>query len=254
MSARYRLTSAVDRLRAGAEEATLLAEPAWRRTTRLLSAQAERTRRLPLAWGTLYVALFCALSMLLLDRPLALLLKATVGGDIEGFFRIITNLGRAELYLIPAGVFGLAYWWAARRALLPHLRRTLLARAWRSAYLFATVAIAGLSVDLVKVVVGRARPQVLFEQGFYGAHPLSTTWAWYSFPSGHSVAAGAAMAALTVLVPGYRFAWLAIALLVMASRVMLTAHYLSDTVAGAWIGVVVAVLLARQARRREIEL
>ena len=71
-----------------------------------------------------------------------------------------------------------------------------------------------------------------------------------SFPSGHSQASGAAMTALMILAPRYALIWLVVAVLVPASRVVTTVHYLSDAVAGSWVGIVGAVLVARVFAKR----
>ena len=217
-------------------------------------AQAARTRRAPLTWGTVYAALVCAVAMALVDRPLALWLKAHVGGDVEGFFKVVTHLGLAGYTLVPAGLLTLAAWLAARRALLPEARRRCQRFAWRAGYVFLAVAVPGLVGDLIKVVVGRARPRLLLEQGFYGVHPFSHGWVWESFPSGHSNGAFAAAMALVVLVPRYDLLWLLVAVLVAASRVATTVHYFSDVVAGGWLGVAGAVLMARWFRRKGVDL
>ena len=235
------------------DEASLWAMGVWRRAAGLreaLAAQAERTRRSPLAWGTLYVAIFCLLSITLIDRPLALWLKAHVHGDVQGFFRVVTNLGRAEFYLVPAGLAWLAAVLRGRRTPDPARRRRLREWSWRPAFLFLAIAVSGILGTLVKVAAGRARPRMLFDQGIYGLHPFTHDWAMNSFPSGHSQAAWAAMTALVVLVPRYDLLWLLIAVLVAASRVALTVHYLGDVVAGSWLGLSVTILLARMLGRR----
>ena len=246
------MTGRLERLLVLGEEVALATGPARARMAAALGAQAARTRRTPLAWGSLYAALAVALSAALVDRPLALWMKAHVHGNIEGFFALVTTLDLAGLWLLPAGLAALAAGLAARRALLPERRLLWSGRAWRAFYLFAAVATAGLSADLVKLMVGRMRPRLLFDQGLYGIHPFSGIWAWNSFPSGHSAAIWGAMTALLVLVPRYDLMWLALAVLVTASRVALTAHFLGDVLAGGWVGVVAALLVARLLRRKGI--
>lgn len=228
----------------------LLWEEIWWRS----EALRQGVRHAPLTWGTIAVALFCPLSMALFDRPLALALKAHLGGDLEGFFKTVTNLGLAGFYLIPAGLLWLGLTVKARRCLLPDQRRRWRELAWRPGYLFLAVGITGLIENLVKVLVGRARPRLLFDNGFYGFHPFAHDWAMNSFPSGHSQAIWAAMTALAILVPRYNLLWWLVALLVAASRVATTVHFLSDAVAGSWLGLAGAVLIARALKARGIKL
>ena len=229
-------------------------EDALLRTAPLRQGVRHGLRQAPLTWGTILVALFCPLSMALFDRPLALFLKAHLGGDLEGFFKVVTNLGLAEYYLVPAGLLWLGFALKARRCLLPDQRRRWRELAWRPGFVFLAVAVTGLIENAVKMVVGRARPRLLFDTGFYGFHPLSHDWATNSFPSGHSQAAWAAMTALVILSPRYDLLWLLVAVLVAASRVATTVHFLSDAVAGSWLGLAGAVVIARGLRARGIKL
>lgn len=213
------------------------------------AAQGRRSLAHPLAWGSLYAAVLCALGMGGLDRPVAVYFKAHVHGEWEGFFKIVTNLGLAELYLVPAALVLIVCVGAARRA-GGQARARWAARAWRAGFLVATMAGSGIANNLIKTAVGRLRPRLWFDQGLSGFHPFSRDWAMNSFPSGHTQAAFAAMTALMVLFPRHAALWLTIAVLVAASRVATTVHWLSDVVAGAWLAIAVTVVLARWWRRR----
>jgi len=247
-----RLAGAADRVALAGEEAAIRVESAWRRLA-ALGAFFRPFGRRPLTWGTLAVVLFCPLAMLLLDRPLALALHDHVGANLEGFFKTVTNLGLAEYYLVPAGLLWLVLWLRARGCLIPAERRRRLDLAWRPGFLFLSVAASGVAENLVKVTLGRLRPRLLFEKGLYGFQPFNHEWAMNSFPSGHSQAAFAAMTALVILAPRYDLLWLLIAFLVAASRVVTTVHYLSDAVAGSWLGFAGALLIARALRARGID-
>jgi membrane-associated phospholipid phosphatase len=107
----------------------------------------------------------------------------------------------------------------------------------RSVFGFLTVVLAGQTalVNLTKVIVNRARPDVHRLTGFSGA----------SFPSGHSATAAATFAAIALLVGRGRSqrvkAFLAgaaagIAVGVAVTRVMLGVHWLTDVIAGLAMG------------------
>ncbi len=63
----------------------------------------------------------------------------------------------------------------------------------------------------------------------------------------------AAMTALALIFPRYDLAFLTVALLVALSRVLTTVHFLSDVVAGAWLGVMVTLALHSLLARRGID-
>ena len=191
-------------------------------------------RRHPVAFSGGLVVVLAAICMAWVDRPLAEAFKNNVDGGLQTFFKVTTNLGRAELYMVPAGVI----WLAAV------IRRT----DWykrQAAYVFLTMTAAGAVELTAKYLIGRTRPKLWFEQGLFTMQPFSHGWAVNSFPSGHSQAAWAAMVALSVVFPRYRWGFIAIATLVAVSRVVLTVHWASDALAGAWLGFAAAMLLRR---------
>jgi membrane-associated phospholipid phosphatase len=191
----------------------------------------------------LYLSVLCLFLILFVDKPLELYLKAHVHGHTEGFFKVITDLGGGLWWYI-GSITGVVVCLAAAHMALTtedHARFMARARSW--GFLLACIASSGLLVTILKHVFGRLRPRHLFDQGLYGFEPFSLASGANSFPSGHSQTICAAMAALTVLFPRH-WPWFAgVALLVTASRLLTTVHFLSDTLMGAFIGVAAVILL-----------
>jgi len=228
----------------------------WRRSAGFrgsLARQWARTTHRPLTWMTVYAAALIVLGYVGLDRPLALWLKAQVGGEFEGFLKTVTHLGLAGLWLVPSGLLWIAIMLAWRAAPLLEIRTRLGRAAWIPAFVFLSVAVSGLINLALKSGLGRYRPRALFEDGIYGFAPLTHGYLTNSFPSGHTQAAFAAMTALMLVFPRYDALFMLVAVLVAASRVLTTVHFLSDAVMGAWLGVVVTVLLHRLLARRGID-
>jgi membrane-associated phospholipid phosphatase len=215
---------------------------------------ARFTRAWPLAASFLYVLAFCVFSYFVIDKPLALALKANTSQETLSFFKTITVLGDATGYLVVAAVALLILRTMAHSSISNiDFQRY---RAWGRSALYALLVMAssGILVNALKYLIGRIRPRHLFEQGLYGFDPLNTQWGMNSFPSGHSQAIFAAMMALFVIYPRYDVAYLALAFMIALSRVMITVHYLSDTVMGAWIAIAAAVLLRRYFERKGHEI
>jgi membrane-associated phospholipid phosphatase len=121
-------------------------------------------------------------------------------------------------------------------------------RRWRShalapLFVFASVALAGLTTDLVKALAGRFRPKLFFRDGSYGFDFLHTRADYVSFPSGHTTTAFALATALTLLWPRYAAGYFLLALAIGASRVLANAHWVSDVLAGGLVGVGVTLYL-----------
>ncbi|MRI83442.1 MAG: phosphatase PAP2 family protein [Nitratiruptor sp.] len=149
-------------------------------------------------------------------------------------WRAITALGNAAFAL--AISLGLYLLWRTRNP----------QQAKKALYVLASVALSGLIVDILKPLIGRARPKLLFNEGFYGFEPLTFKASYWSMPSGHSATAFALGVSLALLFPRYRLLWLALAGLVALSRVILGKHYPSDVLIGSLIGALTAWWLYRR--------
>jgi membrane-associated phospholipid phosphatase len=112
-----------------------------------------------------------------------------------------------------------------------------------AAIVFLAGILSGLNAP-IKIIVGRIRP-------YHGVppfelHPFShsvlTMEAGFSFPSGDMSLAVAMAMSLSMTVPRLRPLWWTLAVIVGLERIAENAHYPSDVVAGAALGVAVAIL------------
>ncbi len=181
-------------------------------------------------------------SFLWLDQPIAIALH-DVGPAWRSVMAVVTAFGLGGPYLIASAVaIGAARLTGRTDAAL------------RAAYVFLAVGASGLFADIIKPVAGRARPKLLFADHLYGFTGIGAPADHWSFPSGHSVTAGALAVALSVLYPRLAPAWIAAALLIGFSRLALDQHYLSDVVAGLYIGAVFAWAIAAALEARGVAL
>jgi undecaprenyl-diphosphatase len=159
------------------------------------------------------------------------------------FFDQITDFGKSGWFLWPLGVLFLAL------AALPSLPRVpqlvLTALMVRVGFLFAAIAEPGVFVNVVKHIFGRARPGVGGSLDPYLFSPFSWPAAYAGLPSGHAATAFSVLVACGTLWPRARTVLWIYALLIAASRVAVTAHYPSDVLAGALVGVAGALLVRR---------
>lgn len=106
----------------------------------------------------------------------------------------------------------------------------------------ATVAVAGVLDQALKNISCRARPTAPGAGAFFSAFPcFPAQYAYASFPSGHATTAFAAALLLALWYPRAAGAWVAVAVLVGLSRVVLGSHFPSDVLAGALLGSGVAL-------------
>ncbi len=175
----------------------------------------------------------CILSYEAFDAPAARFC-ATVGYRTKEIFELITRLGLSMPYLA-AALAGFIYFRFVKK-------NAILANA--ALFLLAAVALSGLANDLVKVLVGRSRPGLLISRGVFGFKPFTNQYYYASFPSGHANTIAALCYGLGVVTGRFKLILLSIALVVMASRVIVGAHFPSDVLFGAYLGVVVTELVA----------
>ncbi|MDI6726576.1 MAG: phosphatase PAP2 family protein [Smithellaceae bacterium] len=189
--------------------------------------------------GTGIVVLAVTLSFLFLDRPIFSFTEGLSAG-VRDIFEVITFLGRSESYLVGAFAAFIVYRYFLKREL----------PANRSIFVFTAIAASGILINIIKVILGRARPILLREEGLSGFEFFRMGYEYSSFPSGHATTVFALATAIYLLFPRVGLAIYAFALAVGASRVILGAHYLSDVLAGAFLGFACTLFLRDYFQRR----
>jgi lipid A 4'-phosphatase len=221
--------------------------------------------RVPGAWasvcgapgGRLGVAatatfLVVAASILWLDRPIARYFDAHRAA--RPVFEAITKFGDSTWYLVGAALAFLALRLAAARPRFAAHAARLAAYARVPLFLFTAIAAPGLAVDLLKTVVGRTRPKLLFAGDAYDFTFWATRADHWSFPSGHTATIVALATALYVLWPRWLPLYLLAAAMVAASRVVLNQHYLSDVAFAAFLAVTMTAYVKLVFERSGIDL
>jgi undecaprenyl-diphosphatase len=126
-------------------------------------------------------------------------------------------------------------------------------KKWMRIFLsmLVAMAIAGVAGTVIKRSIPRARPSVKSELR-WGGPRFSTKY--HAFPSGHVVASTAFFGVLVFARRRVGLACLPIPILIGTSRMYLGAHYLSDVVCAAVLGILCAALVwrfvAREPRNR----
>jgi len=196
-----------------------------------------------LAIGTAATIVAVAAAMLLLDSW-ALGHYLGVPLWMGRLFGAITDFGKSEWFLVPAGVLLIVVAAAASPALDRVSFLLLASLAARIGFVFVAVAVPSLAVTVLKRLIGRARPLRVEGHDVYFS-PLAWRVEFASLPSGHSTTAFAAAVALGALFPRARLALWIYAGVIALSRVMLSTHYPSDVIAGAIAGACGALLVRR---------
>jgi membrane-associated phospholipid phosphatase len=192
----------------------------------------------------LVVALLAALVAGFFDAALIKAARSSQDPSIL-FMAWITNIGKSQWYLIPAAIVFLAvglYDWSLGG---PRAKARLAALFGQAAYVFSAVALSGIFANVVKVILGRARPGQIDQFGAWHFDPLSFGYDYASFPSGHSTTVGAIIGVLIVWYPRWAVVLVELGLFFAATRIAAVAHYPSDVIAGFTVGLFFAIAIAR---------
>jgi undecaprenyl-diphosphatase len=167
-------------------------------------------------------------------------------------FEVVTKAGDSG-WLFALSILTLIYALfrqARAPSLLLRARYGLLAS--QALYFFAVQAVSGILSQVVKHLVGRARPKLIDTLGPQHFDLFSVKAVLASFPSGHTTTVVAAAAALSFFMPRRAWLFFALALPVAASRLILGSHYPSDVLGGVILGLGSALSVARIFGRRKI--
>ncbi len=114
---------------------------------------------------------------------------------------------------------------------------------------FCSLVLSGVVVEILKFVIGRARPIFFDEFGIVGFFPGTFEWAFNSMPSGHTALSFAGLVMLGMLMPRFKVLTWGLAILIGLSRVAIGAHWPTDVILGAFVGMVAADVVLAIVRR-----
>jgi membrane-associated phospholipid phosphatase len=149
-------------------------------------------------------------------------------------YNLMRNVSRLgdwpEHFALGVMLTGIAWWRGSKK--------------WTRIFLsmLIALAIAGVVGRGIQVVTGRARPSVKTEEVWNG---LRFSSKYHAFPSGHVGASSAFFAVLFLANWRIGLASAPVPIVIGFSRMYVGAHYLSDVVCAAVLGVICAILVAR---------
>ena len=187
-----------------------------------------------IAVGSALVLLAVALAF---DRQISVWAQA-LPKPVRQVLAQFTPYGESAWILIPAAALFLL---TAAVALFVRwkLMRTML---WQFtalyAFIFLGVGLPSVFTTIVKRIIGRGRPVHFDDVGILGFHANLSDWSYQSFPSGHSTTAFALAAVIGFASERWFYPVLLLAGVIGLSRLTLGAHYPTDVIAGAIVGLV----------------
>jgi len=179
------------------------------------------------------VTIACLVGIFLIDRPLSLYIESW-NPIVRSRMRWFSQVGHGTLPIVTVAVLYVLFRFALNRP----------AAALRCLYVGSALVVTTVVVNVLKVVFGRARPQLLVREDIYGFDFFRLPADWRSFPSGHAGTIFVIACCVAAIVPRFRVPLLIAATIIALARVAANTHYFSDVVAGGYVAVVVSLALA----------
>jgi membrane-associated phospholipid phosphatase len=160
---------------------------------------------------------------------------------VRTFMENVSRFGDWPEHVLLGLILAAAAWWRG-------------SKKWTRIFLAMVIAlaIAGLAGRAIKITTGRARPSVKAEHVWNGLRVSGSKY--HSFPSGHVDASVGFFAVLLFARRRIGLACLPIPILIGFSRLYLGAHYLSDVVCAAVLGILAAILVTHFFLRKTTEI
>jgi len=196
-----------------------------------------KLRRNTLLFAGITAAVYLVL-FLFVDAPIDMWVRDSCSGTfIEELATVFSYMGDGSIIRL-----GLALGFLLIVAVDP-----LTERRWTRSlmYICISCAVALVVGEGLKFLLARHRPVLLFENGTYGLSFFSSEWASNSTPSGHTLRVFAILTAASMLFRKLTPVFISLAGLIGLSRIIVTDHYPSDVVFGAYIGVFAALWVYR---------
>lgn len=122
----------------------------------------------------------------------------------------------------------------------------------RCLLVLVTIPTSFIMTEILKKILGRARPELLFSHEQYGFTFFTLSNHFSSFPSGHACTIGAICGAFACLYPRLWVPLFLLSFILGFTRVILTAHFLSDVMIGVVIGFLVAQWVYKMMKKEHV--
>lgn len=162
----------------------------------------------------------------------------------------LSRFGLSGYMLVLSAVLAFVGIAVLRKAESPRLASRARVLAERAIFFFVAIATSGITCQAIKHSLGRARPRLMNEFGAYHFVGPSFRSGIDSFPSGHTTTVFAVAVVFSLFKPSWKAGFFAVAVAIGLARILAGAHYPSDVLAGATLGITMASLLGRSFRDR----
>lgn len=158
------------------------------------------------------------------------------------FLYVLTALGSMQVYAVLFFISGLYFRYFK-------VNREYEAKSW---YLLSCILLVNMLGLVLKIMFGRARPDLLFNSHLFGFYWFKLHRFYWSFPSGHTITIISLASGLGVIFPKYFYMFLGAALVIASSRILLYHHYISDVMTAVYLSIIVVGIFTQYVRKKQL--
>lgn len=200
--------------------------------------QTQKTIHLPLKLlGITFIAYWFA--YFAIDQLIASFVHNYVPTSVQDLSAIVSFPAETAFWIIAAIAV-----WLALHFFYDSLKDKLPIDCKHINFIAASIITSGIVCEVLKIMLGRSRPELWLNHDIYGFHLLSFADALHSTPSGHTTIAFVLATIVSILRPKWQVLGWILASLVALSRILLNQHFVSDTLLGAYLGWLITFLIA----------
>lgn len=183
-----------------------------------------------------------------IDQPLAQFFSPSKFETFWLINRKITDLGEGSIY------FAIAIIVLLGSTFYKNLKNRQFYKVWSAQFLISLI-LSGVLTHVFKFLIGRQRPHRSPNFDPFIVEPFNTHWNFHSMPSGHSqtvfIALIAALALLKEKNIYYRYLVIVAFVYVGLTRALIQAHFISDVIMGATLGLLVSITVFESEKIRK---
>jgi membrane-associated phospholipid phosphatase len=184
-------------------------------------------------WVMLFMVVLNVLLYFFVDKPLTFFMKTQQWMVKYPLLDILTQLGAGWFYMICLALLACVFRFILHNERWAH-------RTW---FLWLCVLVPNLICLVLKILLGRARPDIFISSNLYGFYGLQKTAIYWSLPSGHTTTIMGLLLGCGALFPRYLWGFICFGGLISALRIVLLKHYLSDVMVASYLALIEVGLL-----------
>lgn len=207
---------------------------------------------LQLKYTFIPLTIIIALTFFHIDTPIEKLV-ISLSPEVKYFFQKVTDFGKADWIIISCAIIIIIRLFINSNKVSEKLVNNFNRLTLYASFIVSSVIISGIIGQIIKSIIGRARPPLFEQYGSAYFHHFNFFDAPFaSMPSGHSTTIGSLFVCLFFIFPRFKYLWIVLAIFFATSRIFVRAHYPSDVIFGLALGSYTSIYIYYWLKNRKL--